>query len=165
MDGKSTDKVCFKCDRRLPLTDFYKHPQMGDGHLNKCKECTKRDVSENYRGNLDHYKAYERSRLHDPKRVSARREHGKRLWREQPDKIRGHRSRWAAKNGHKRAAQITMGNAIRDGKLKRQPCERCGSLRAQGHHEDYSKPLEVMWLCPKHHGERHMELRDMGVSL
>ena len=37
-------KVCFKCGRLLPLDSFYKHSQMGDGHLNKCKDCTKKDA-------------------------------------------------------------------------------------------------------------------------
>lgn len=44
-------KVCFKCGRELPLNEFYKHPQMADGHLNKCKECTKKDVRLKYSEN------------------------------------------------------------------------------------------------------------------
>jgi hypothetical protein len=36
-------KICFKCNKVKPLTDYYKHKQMGDGHLNKCKDCTKVD--------------------------------------------------------------------------------------------------------------------------
>ena len=36
-------KTCFKCSRRLPVSEFYAHPMMGDGHLGKCKDCTKMD--------------------------------------------------------------------------------------------------------------------------
>lgn len=43
---------------------------------------------------------------------------------------------------------------LKRGKLKRQPCEVCGSA-AQMHHDDYSRPLEVRWLCRFHHLELH----------
>lgn len=39
--------------------------------------------------------------------------------------------------------------------LERKPCEICGDINVNAHHEDYSKPLEVRWLCTKHHGEEH----------
>jgi len=35
--------------------------------------------------------------------------------------------------------------------IKRMPCEICGNIKTHGHHEDYSKPFEVNWLCAKHH--------------
>ena len=44
-------KKCFKCGLEKELTQFYKHKEMSDGHLNKCKECTKKDTKDNPRAN------------------------------------------------------------------------------------------------------------------
>jgi hypothetical protein len=49
--------------------------------------------------------------------------------------------------------------AVKDGKIIHQPCEVCGRQDSEGHHEDYSKPLEVIWLCSTHHAERHVQIR------
>ncbi len=156
-------KKCFKCGVIAPLSEFYKHPQMADGHVNKCKECNKVDMRLSYAARpVEQRKAYERSRLDNPKRITARKRY---LERVGPEVQRAYKQKWVSHNRHKRYAQNLLSKAVRAGKIQRQPCERCGSLRAQGHHEDYSKPLDVIWLCPKHHGERHRELRDMGVQL
>ena len=52
-------------------------------------------------------------------------------------------------------ARNILYSALRSGKIQRQPCEVCGDQNGHAHHEDYSKPLDVIWLCPKHHKERH----------
>ena len=48
--------------------------------------------------------------------------------------------------------------SLRVGHIKRKNCKICGSEKSHMHHEDYSKPLEVIWLCPLHHAERHKEI-------
>lgn len=51
-------KVCFKCGQWKQLDDYHRHKQMGDGHLNKCKECTKRDVKAWINNNRDKHAVY-----------------------------------------------------------------------------------------------------------
>jgi len=62
-------------------------------------------------------------------------------------------------NKIKRSAKDRVKRAVKSGKLIRLPCEICGDKKSQGHHEDYNKPLDVLWLCAQHHRDRHMELK------
>jgi hypothetical protein len=55
-------------------------------------------------------------------------------------------------------ARKLLFDAVRQGKIKRRPCEVCGHIKVEGHHDDYSKPYEVHWLCKKHHNEVHKKL-------
>lgn len=48
--------------------------------------------------------------------------------------------------------------AIKRGKLIKQPCQICGEIEVEAHHQDYNKPLEVVWLCREHHLELHNNL-------
>lgn len=69
------------------------------------------------------------------------------------DKV-AYRERFQAKYPEKAAAHLAVKVAKRRGELVPQPCETCGVARAHAHHEDYSKPLDVRWLCrPCHHAE------------
>lgn len=52
-------------------------------------------------------------------------------------------------------ARTAIGSRIRRGTLKRKACQICGARKTQAHHPDYSKPLEVFWLCEKHHRAVH----------
>lgn len=72
--------------------------------------------------------------------------------------------KWEQANPDKRRAQKAVENALAWGRMTRKPCERCGADKAHAHHDDYSKPLDVTWLCPKHHKERHRELEAQAES-
>lgn len=68
------------------------------------------------------------------------------------------RRKWQARNRLKRDAHKAVEYALNRGDLDRKPCERCGDPKSQAHHDDYSKPLDIMWLCAKDHRARHREL-------
>ncbi|TJW49395.1 MAG: hypothetical protein E5X65_33900 [Mesorhizobium sp.] len=51
----------------------------------------------------------------------------------------------------KRSARRKVSTEIEAGRLKRNPCEICGSPKTDAHHNDYHRPLEVRWLCRLHH--------------
>jgi len=54
------------------------------------------------------------------------------------------------------AARTTVNRYIRLGRIEKLPCQVCGSnIKTEAHHEDYDKPLDVIWLCRKHHAEIH----------
>jgi len=133
-------KQCFKCKQEKPLGLFYKHPQMADGHLGKCIECTKKDVCENRAKNLGRIRAYDRQRAKLPHRRKNSLIISKR-WRSDPEK---------------RGVASKVARAVRSGAIKKsKQCEECGEGGLiHGHHEDYSKPLDIVWLCPACHSKR-----------
>jgi len=148
-----TEKPCTKCGETKPMHEFYRHPYAKDGRQGKCKECTKADVRANRQAKLDYYQWYERQRANLPHRVEARKQYQQTEAGKQS--LRRTRQRYVARNPIKRGAHHITGNAIRDGKLQKQPCEVCGAEQVHAHHDDYAKPLEVRWLCPQHHQEWH----------
>jgi len=61
------------------------------------------------------------------------------------------KNRKTYRNSIKPQAKAKVRLAIEKGLLNRQPCEVCEAAEAEGHHDDYAKPLEVRWLCRMHH--------------
>lgn len=136
-------KACFKCKVVKPLSEFYKHSRMADGHLNKCKDCAKNDVSKHRAQNIDKVRQYDRERGKRPERIKA----GVEITRI-----------WRAEDKRRQKAHNMVRNAVKTGKLVRQPCCRCGNPKTVAHHEDYDRPLDVMWLCQVCHTQRHKEI-------
>lgn len=66
-----------------------------------------------------------------------------RAYAKAPETRARHKARWQVQR------------AIEAGRLVKAPCEVCGSSKVQAHHDDYAEPLDVRWLCRKHHDEHH----------
>ena len=152
------EKPCIHCKEIKPLSDFYKHKRMSDGHLNACKECVKARARRNREQNIDYYQAYDRERVNLPHRVEARKRYAQ--TEEGREKANAAKRRYIERNSLVRAAHLAVNSAIRDGKLIKQPCEVCAAIEdVQAHHDDYSKPLDVRWLCVYHHAQHHKQER------
>lgn len=66
-----------------------------------------------------------------------------------------HNKKQREKHPHKEKARKKLRSEIRAGRIQRQCCDVCGEQKTHAHHDDYSKPLCVRWLCVKHHNELH----------
>ena len=130
-------KFCNSCGHRKVLTDFGIRKASKDGHSSKCKACQS---------------AYDRLRSQSPARAQQRREYQHGIGKERANEAKRN---YIKRNPQKRSATIAVGNAIRDGKLIKKCCEVCGNAESFAHHDDYSKPLLVRWLCDFHHKEWH----------
>jgi hypothetical protein len=147
-------KVCIRCNTEKPLSNYYKHIKMADGHLNKCKECSKRENTKNRDKKIEYYREYDKKRANNPERVAARESFAK----SEAGIISQSKAkaRYIEKNPIKRAAHNMVSNALKSGLLKRSLCEVCGtSKNIHAHHDDYALPLVVKWLCAPHHAEWH----------
>lgn len=156
-------KKCITCGVIKPIGAFYRHSQMADGHLNKCKPCVVAYANSYREKHLERIQKYDRDRAGLPKRRQLRKENYRRRTATKAGRKREWQKKeeWRRRNKVKRAAHAITSNAVRTGRLIKQPCIRCGSRRnIHAHHEDYFKPLEVMWLCRTCHGKRHRELNE-----
>ena len=135
-------KTCFKCNQTKPIDDFYEHPGMADGHLGKCKECAKKDVLGHRKANLKRIRAYDRERSKLPHRIAMNIARTKVFRKMNPLAY---------------AAHSIVNYAVRSGKLKKpRKCSECPQTKMiHGHHEDYYKPLDVIWLCQVCHKKRN----------
>jgi hypothetical protein len=79
-------------------------------------------------------------------------------YRRDPAKVAAYQKARREAHPEERQAEALAYRAIRSGKLTRGVCVVCGKPKAYAHHEDYNKPLDVVWLCQKHHLQMHKGL-------
>lgn len=150
--------------QKKPITDFYKHARLRDGRLNKCIDCTKFDVRLHRQENLERIRAYDKMRGSLPHRVAARKEYQKTPAGKlaHAKALRVSRSKFAEKF----RARNKVAKYIRSGKIFPWPVcavPECNA-KPEAHHPDYSRPLDVVWLCPIHHKAVHAMARELGLA-
>lgn len=155
---------CRVCGEEKPLSEYHRDAEYRNGHKSECKACASARVK---RRNIEHPEIRQAYREKNRQKLI---EYHRRLRREQPEKVRATETRYRnsekGKAVQRRAerrqreryperirARAAVNNAIQAGKLTRGPCEMCGGKPAEAHHQDYSRPLDVRWLCRPHHRE------------
>lgn len=124
---------------------------MADGLLGKCKLCSKKDVRERYYSRDGFLKISEYEKFRNK---TKHRKYKKSLYEK--------KRRLIYPNKYK--AWKYINNAVRDGRIEKQPCKICGSEKSQAHHADYRKPKDVKWLCFYHHRLEHGQLKHINYS-
>jgi hypothetical protein len=74
------------------------------------------------------------------------------------------RRRYYRENREKHRAHIAVAEALNKGILVKRPCVVCGK-KAEGHHNDYAKPLAVVWLCRRHHLQFHSKWLQLPLNV
>ncbi len=133
-------KKCTLCGGFFGIDQFYKAPGCADGYASQCKTCVKARARKRNYEKAEQIRAYDRERSKLPHR---------RL------KAAARVIARAARSPEKRAANIIVGNAVRDGRLRPMDCAFCGERKTVAHHHDYADPLNVTWLCTPCHCRFH----------
>lgn len=149
--ASETSKMCPSCNREYRIAVGLQKP---DGWIRKTLDMAA--YQREYRSaNQDKFRVYEKNR----KKRTPEQERARYIARMK--KVHGEdwlpRSERVADplKERKRKAMVTYRTALKRGKLTRLPCEVCGEGKVEGHHPDYFRPLDVVWLCKKHHLEIH----------
>lgn len=132
-------KNCYKCKTVKSKEDFYKIKRRYDGLCEICKDCERKRKLEQRSRNIDSHRA-----------------RNKRYYENNKEKFLSRRKLWGEKNKLKIKAHTAVKNALLKGNLKRLfRCEICKRTPTDAHHADYSRPLEIKWLCRSCHMKVH----------
>lgn len=152
-------KICNLCKETKPYEDFPRHSSYKDGYYSRCKKCNyalekewrknnqgkKREIRTRYRG-----KNKEKIRYAD-----------KLFYAKNKERICEYQKQYKKSNPLVKSAYQEYEKALRNGVLQRpdicQICDQSGK-KIDGHHHDYEKPLEVIWICKSCHAYIHAKI-------
>ncbi len=159
-------KKCISCGINKNLDEFYYRKENGK-YRNKCKECfciqyknkylndvsfreKKNEQAKNYSKRHTEILRVKKSlyRIKNPDKV---RKWVNRYYEDNKEKIMFKNNVYEKNNPIKKTAHHKVKYAVKNGNLISLPCIVCGGLKTMAHHEDYTKPLKVIWLCARHH--------------
>jgi len=160
-------RICTICKIEKSYDEFYKSKKGKNGHAEQCKACRLIKDREYYKNNPAICLAkHERWAKRNPDKILVnQRAYYHRNKEKILEKLRESRringysntKAYRKRNKEKIACHNYVALAIKFGQLNRpDSCDKCKiQCKPQAHHHDYTKPLEVVWLCPKCHGEVH----------
>lgn len=160
--GESIVKTCPKCLLSKHESDFGRQRSRKDGLQAWCRKCRASwTASEAGRRSLvkaqRKYRSTEAGR--ETRRASSMRGYKKCMATEAGRKMRSAtQARHNARHPDRHRARRLLNHAVARENIFRQPCEVCGAKKVEAHHSDYSKPLDVRWLCRMHHREHHRKV-------
>jgi hypothetical protein len=180
IQSNSTARICATCGLSKAPTDYSSDPSVKSGFHKHCKKCEfdrfksrrARIVRENLLGRQSGF-SKECKECHavkqdvefyvDLSQIDGRHSRCKVCMKEASVYVPSLQSKYISNSRNrfpeKGKARNIFSAKVRGGHIARKPCEKCGNPEAEGHHEDYDKPLDVVWLCRQHHAERHIQIK------
>ena len=153
-------KKCNVCFISKNKSEFYTFIRNTGGLSHECKQCGRNRKNNNYLRNRDKILAQHKKRYKEnpPPLIEYK------FWSEEKKKIHHEKyKRFKLRHPEKYAAHAAVKRKKDTDKSFEKPCIHCGK-KAEAHHPDYSKPLDVVWLCFEHHREEHKRLDSLSLN-
>lgn len=133
-------KECKKCGWVLGKLSFNRDSSSKDGLRSECRECKRK------------YRLENREKI---------RQYSREYYQQHKKEAKEYNRRYRKNNREKKTAHDRVKYALRTGKIKKQPCA-CGCEEVEAHHENYSHPLEIKWICVPCHNKLHSGRKPNG---
>lgn len=155
LNNPSTDravnklKICKRCGKAQIKTPA---PSVSKGYAYRCLDCDKIETK-NYRAKNER-RLRSRRKLYYLNNMERLKKYSKKFRKENPEYYRSAEAKYHTTAKYKKNAKVRAA-ASRAYKGGKQRCQICKERHAEMHHSDYTKPLDVMWLCKPHHHAWH----------